>query len=582
MTDRNMKSSSPLVSVIVASYNYETYIQETLDSLAAQTYKNIEVIVVDDGSKDNSVQVIEGYCKKYGNIFLYRHPDNQNRGLAETVRLGISKSKGEWIAFCESDDYFTTDHIEKKIQFAQEKNADFIVNNVKVVGWGSENKNEYLDNAFSILERNNGKNIFHEVAKENIIPTFSGVMLKKEAISSCDFRPYIAPWLDYWLWFQITFNHAVHYMPEKLTFWRKHQQSYLSTSFHEEQRIDFAKKVKSLIWEKNIHKLSPFSPAFKKGFPVLMASDETYASYLGVAIGSLIENASVRKNYDILILDDGLSEEKRWKLNALAVNKDNISLRFFDVRKWALLKESPFYEKSAFLPWFSFILFEDLQKVLYLDADVIISSDLSELYKNEMKENVLAGVPDVLEYGQGTIDAGVLLFNIEEPKKKVLELFSFLDSVTKPISREAVINRLCGDKISFLENKWNFIWNLPLSENLPEIYETEYPSWNIMHLRGEIKPWRFPQAKRAEIWWDAARRTPFYEEILFENITRSFDVSDFARHSFVKEVAAYGKNKKALRRYKVLSWLTYGKKRRKYKRKAIELEQKIKELERMF
>ena len=64
---------NPKISILVASYNYEQFIGETLDSLINQTYKNFEIIVVDDGSEDNSVKLIEEYVKKYPNVFLYRH-----------------------------------------------------------------------------------------------------------------------------------------------------------------------------------------------------------------------------------------------------------------------------------------------------------------------------------------------------------------------------------------------------------------------------------------------------------------------------------------------------------------------------
>lgn len=79
----------PLISVIVASYNYAKYIKETLDSLIRQTNKSFEVIVVDDGSRDQSLPIIEEYANRFKNIKLYTHPGNQNRGLAETVKLGI-------------------------------------------------------------------------------------------------------------------------------------------------------------------------------------------------------------------------------------------------------------------------------------------------------------------------------------------------------------------------------------------------------------------------------------------------------------------------------------------------------------
>lgn len=97
---------SRLISIITASYNYENYIKETIESVLNQTYTNWELIIVDDGSKDNSVEVIKSYCEKDSRIKLFQHEGGVNKGLAETIKLGISKAQGEWIAFLESDDKF--------------------------------------------------------------------------------------------------------------------------------------------------------------------------------------------------------------------------------------------------------------------------------------------------------------------------------------------------------------------------------------------------------------------------------------------------------------------------------------------
>lgn len=80
---------SPLVSIIVTSYNYDKYISETLNSLINQTYKNIEIIVMDDGSSDNSINIIKNYQKQDPRIKLITHPNNENKGLAFSVKTAI-------------------------------------------------------------------------------------------------------------------------------------------------------------------------------------------------------------------------------------------------------------------------------------------------------------------------------------------------------------------------------------------------------------------------------------------------------------------------------------------------------------
>ena len=91
----------PLVSVIIPVYNCEEYIGECIDSVAEQTYDNIEIIVVNDGSKDESENIIEDKKKRYRNILYYKQ---RNKGVSAARNLGIKKARGEYITFVDGDD----------------------------------------------------------------------------------------------------------------------------------------------------------------------------------------------------------------------------------------------------------------------------------------------------------------------------------------------------------------------------------------------------------------------------------------------------------------------------------------------
>lgn len=128
-----MNHSDLLVSVIIVNYNYGNFISSAIDSALAQTYKNIEVIVVDDGSTDNSREVIEQYSSNVIRKF------KKNGGQASAFNAGFELSSGDIICFLDSDDYFKPDKIEKIIAlfkdypksgwvFHQYKNFDNITN----------------------------------------------------------------------------------------------------------------------------------------------------------------------------------------------------------------------------------------------------------------------------------------------------------------------------------------------------------------------------------------------------------------------------------------------------------------------
>ncbi len=96
---------------------------ETLDSILAQTYKNIEIICIDDMSKDSSRLIIEDYAKKYENIrpILLE----ENGGVANARNVGIAKAKGRYIAFLDSDDIWMPEKLEKQLKFMQENKYAF-------------------------------------------------------------------------------------------------------------------------------------------------------------------------------------------------------------------------------------------------------------------------------------------------------------------------------------------------------------------------------------------------------------------------------------------------------------------------
>jgi len=101
--------ATPLVSVIINNYNYARYLPEAIESVLKQTYQNFELIVVDDGSTDNSREVIELYKDSLIAIF------QENAGQGEALNTGIAKSQGEIICFLDADDYFHTDKLAKVV-----------------------------------------------------------------------------------------------------------------------------------------------------------------------------------------------------------------------------------------------------------------------------------------------------------------------------------------------------------------------------------------------------------------------------------------------------------------------------------
>lgn len=106
---------SDLVSIILPVYNAEKYLERCLDSLINQTYSNVEIIIVNDGSSDNSINILEEYAIKDSRITIYHQ---KNKGLIESLNFLISKSKGKYIARMDADDFCDLTRIEKQVKIA--------------------------------------------------------------------------------------------------------------------------------------------------------------------------------------------------------------------------------------------------------------------------------------------------------------------------------------------------------------------------------------------------------------------------------------------------------------------------------
>lgn len=128
-----------LVSIIVPVYNVKRYVSKCLDSLVNQTYANVEIILVDDGSTDGSGEICDEYEKKYANILVIHQ---KNKGLSGARNTGIAVAKGEYVTFVDSDDFVTLDFIEYLFGMIKSYKADMSICSSYKFFVGSERKNE--------------------------------------------------------------------------------------------------------------------------------------------------------------------------------------------------------------------------------------------------------------------------------------------------------------------------------------------------------------------------------------------------------------------------------------------------------
>lgn len=113
-----------LISVIIPIYNVEEYLVRCVNSILNQTYDNMEIILVDDGSPDNSGKIADELAERDNRIIVYH---KKNGGLSDARNFGVSKANGEYITFIDSDDYVADDYVEYLYSLIRENNADISV-----------------------------------------------------------------------------------------------------------------------------------------------------------------------------------------------------------------------------------------------------------------------------------------------------------------------------------------------------------------------------------------------------------------------------------------------------------------------
>lgn len=126
-----MKNVPSKVSVIVPVYNVENYLAKCLDSLVRQTYQNIEILVVNDGSKDDSEHIIQEYAQKYPEKI--KPFIKENGGLSDARNFGIDHATGDYLGFVDSDDYVAPSMFEEMVHLAEKHQSKMVICNIQKV-----------------------------------------------------------------------------------------------------------------------------------------------------------------------------------------------------------------------------------------------------------------------------------------------------------------------------------------------------------------------------------------------------------------------------------------------------------------
>ncbi|MCT7508574.1 glycosyltransferase family 2 protein [Aliarcobacter cryaerophilus] len=245
------KNNLPLVSVCIPAYNHEKYIAETIESVINQDYMNLELIIINDGSKDKTDEVIKKYEQKCQKRFVrFEYRNRENKGLSATLNEMVQWSKGKYFTACASDDMFLSTKVSLLVNSLEKFSEDYAVafgnaifiddnsNEIYIdVNTGGLSRQEegtkfFLD--FQVLQRNCdlkiGKNFgsYETLLIGNYLPAMS-FLIKLDKIKE------VGAWTsgntieDWEMWLKLSKNYKFAYIDEPVALYRWHENNTVKT-----------------------------------------------------------------------------------------------------------------------------------------------------------------------------------------------------------------------------------------------------------------------------------------------------------------------------------------------------------------
>lgn len=290
---------------------------------------------------------------------------------------------------------------------------------------------------------------------------------------------------------------------------------------------------------------------------VLFSTDENYAPYTGVAIRSLVERCDPARALDITVFVDALDRHTMKSLEACADVRPDASFAFVDIAPFLTMSASQYHtgrgsyiSKAAYYRLYAPAALAHLDRAVYLDSDVIVLGDVAELQDSVGEGEWVAACTDFaamahcaiyeehrehlrktlkIEDRSAFFNSGVMAMNLRAMRSE-----SALDRIADALRAQRnprfhdqdILNVACAGRVRFLDHAWNYAgWyehagDLDFARNLPAPLHANFVKAGrnpkIVHYLGPDKPWHHPDMPWAVYFWEYARKTPFYEQLLMD------------------------------------------------------------------
>ena len=198
------------VSIIMPNYNCEKFIKDTIESVINQTYSNWELLIVDDCSMDNSVEIINNYCEQDERIKLFIN--DENRGAAASRNWALREAEGKWIAFLDSDDLWLPEKLEKQLAFMVNNSYHFSYTAYEHINEQNEPMNIIVIGPKKVTKKKMFRYCYPGCLTVMYDSTDIGVVQIPDEIANGE--------NDYAIWLKIAKFHTCYYLKEMLSLYR--------------------------------------------------------------------------------------------------------------------------------------------------------------------------------------------------------------------------------------------------------------------------------------------------------------------------------------------------------------------------
>lgn len=259
---------------------------------------------------------------------------------------------------------------------------------------------------------------------------------------------------------------------------------------------------------------------------LFFSCDENYVPFLGVTLESLKENRNPARRYEIRILHTGLGRASMERVTE-SFASENFDIGFVNItsqveRFTRRLHTRDYYSKSTYYRLFIPEMFPQLDKALYLDSDLVVRGDISELYDTPLGDNLVGAIPDGFVNAVGELreyvcrrlnlnsaelyfNAGILLMNLKAMRQfRFQEVFlELLGAVTFQVAQDQDYqNAICRGRVAYIDPTWNA---------MPDGRPVREPK--LVHYNVDAKPWHKDHVRYGDYFWNYADRSPYSREI---------------------------------------------------------------------